>query len=74
MFFSLRAIFDINYDSNTKMCTKDFSSNNLSYIYGATNNAWDSSNQKVKISRAASRKLQDPYNPIYFSYDFFIFL
>ena len=56
--FSLRAIFDINYDSNTKMCTKDFPRNNLSYFYSATNNTWDSSNQKVKISRATSRKFQ----------------
>ena len=54
------------------MCTKDFTRNNLSYFYisCATNNTWDSSNQKVKISRAASRKFQDLYNPIYFSHDY----
>ena len=28
------------------------------YFYSATNNTWDSSNQKVKILRAASRKFQ----------------
>ena len=38
--------------------------------YCATNNTWDSSNKKVKISRAASRKFQDLYNPIYFSHDY----
>ena len=52
------------------MCTKDFTCNNLSYFYITTNNTWDSSNQKVKISRAASRKCQDFYNPIYFSHDY----
>ena len=30
------------------MCTKDFTRNSLSYFYSATNNNWDSSNQKVK--------------------------
>ena len=56
------------------MCTKDFTHNNLSYFYSATNNTWDSSNQKVKISHAASHKLQDLYNPIYFSHNYNIML
>ena len=38
--------------------------------YSATNNTWDSSDKKVKILRAASRKFQDLYNPIYFSHDY----
>ena len=42
------------------MCTKDFTRNNLSYFYSATNNTWDSSNQKVKISHAASHKFHVP--------------
>ena len=45
--FSLRAIFDINYDSNAKFikfCTIDCTRNNLSYFYSTTNNKWDSSN------------------------------
>ena len=70
--FSLRAIFDISYNSNTKMCTKDFTRNNLSYFYSATNNTWDSLNQKVKITRAASRKFKDLYNPIYFLYNYIL--
>ena len=51
--FSLRAIFDINYDSNTKskMCTKDLSRNNNSYFYSATNNTWDSPNQSQNFAR-----------------------
>ena len=52
------------------MCTKDFTRNNPSYFYSATNNTWDSSNQKVKISHAASRKFEDLYNHIYFSHDY----
>ena len=44
--FSLRAIFDINYDSNvkfTKLCTIDCKRNNLSYFHSSstTNNKWD---------------------------------
>ena len=52
------------------MCTKDFTRNNLSYFYSATNNTWDSSNQKFKILRSALRKFRDLYNPIYFSHDY----
>ena len=31
---------------------------NTTDYYSATNNTWDSANQKVKILRAASRKFQ----------------
>ena len=51
-------LVDINYDSNTKFTAIDRTRNNLSYFYSVTNNTWDYANQKVKISRAASRKFQ----------------
>ena len=51
--FSVRAIFDINWDSIvkfTKLCTIDCTRNNLSYFYSTTDNKWDSSNSKVNFN------------------------